>query len=317
MGSFWRPFTIPSTILSAEENNGIAMKIISLGEANLDEAIRFVSRLNPDSRHNISYFGENEKEIAADFAAIRPPEGFCYLAFSEDGALVGLLGVELDLELGRCWLLGPLVDYSTWDPVADALYSEILYELPEEIDDQELFFDAGNTNLDQFAVKHGFNSSTGAITLSLDRTSYQRVLHDDDPGFDARFNNQFIALHSRLFPNTYYSAEQLIKKAADKDKRLLIHITNGNLSGYIFIQARDSSQDGIIDFIGVGEELRRKGIGKHLLTSGLNWLFSFPQMVKATLTVNTPNLPALRLYKSMGFKTARISKGYRKCGNFK
>jgi ribosomal protein S18 acetylase RimI-like enzyme len=41
-------------------------------------------------------------------------------------------------------------------------------------------------------------------------------------------------------------------------------------------------------------------------------LFSFPQMMKATLTVNTPNLPALRLYESMGFKTGRISRGYRK-----
>jgi ribosomal protein S18 acetylase RimI-like enzyme len=292
--------------------DGSAMNIISLGEANLHEAIRFVARLNQDREHNISYFGESEKEIAADFAAIQPPEGYGYLACSENGVLIGLLGVELDLELGRCWLLGPLVDYRAWDSVADALYKKALADLPQVIDDQELFFDTDNTNLDQFAVRHGFGSSTGAVTLSLDRTSYQQVLHDDDSGFNERFANQFIALHSRLFPNTYYSAEQLIEKAVDMDKRLLIHIADGNLSGYIFIQARESSQDGLIEFIGVVEEQRRKGIGKHLLSSGLNWLFSFPQMMKATLTVNTPNLPALRLYESMGFKTGRISRGYRK-----
>jgi ribosomal protein S18 acetylase RimI-like enzyme len=292
--------------------DGSAMNIISLGEANLDEAIRFAARLNQDWEHNISYFGESEKEIAADFAAIQPPEGYGYLACSENGVLIGLLGVELDLELGRCWLLGPLVDYRAWDSVADALYKKALADLPQVIDDQELFFDTDNTNLDQFAVRHGFGSSTGAVTLSLDRTSYQQVLHDDDSGFNERFANQFIALHSRLFPNTYYSAEQLIEKAVDMDKRLLIHITDGNLSGYIFIQARESSQDGLIEFIGVVEEQRRKGIGKHLLSSGLNWLFSFPLMMKATLTVNTPNLPALRLYESMGFKTGRISRGYRK-----
>jgi ribosomal protein S18 acetylase RimI-like enzyme len=290
------------------------MNIIPLDEAHLDEAISFVTRLNRDKEHNISYIGDHEKEIAADFTAIQPPEGYGYLAYSDNQQLIGFLGVELDPELGRCWLLGPLVENGTWESVADALYSGVLSAIPETIDDQELFFDADNVNLDRFAARHGFTFYSGAVILALGKSNYKRPSHADDPGFDDNFTIQFIDLHSGLFPGTYYSAEQLIEKAGDQDKRLLIHVTDGKLTGYIFIQAREASRDGFIDFIGVDEGFRRQGIGKHLLTSGLNWVFSLPQVEKATLTVKTSNKPALRLYDSMDFKTERITKAYRKRG---
>ena len=288
------------------------MKIIPLEDSNLDEAIGFVARLNHKVAHNISYFGETESEIKSDFTAILPPEGDGYIAISDKGEITGLLGVEIDSELGRCWLLGPLIQHGAWNLVADALYEKILDIIPETVNDQELFFDAGNINLGEFALRHGFAFYTEAVVLTMDKASRNLVSPVANPGYDNKYAEEFTALHSRLFPNTYYSAEQLIKKAEDQDKRLFIHITNGKLGGYIFIQARKSSQDAYIDFIGVDERVRRKGIGKHLLASGLNWAFLRPEVKKATLTARTSDIPAIRLYESVGFEIERRTKAFRK-----
>lgn len=288
------------------------MEILHLSESSLDDVVAFVVRLNQNNAHNIGYFGETEAEVRSDITAILPPEGDGYLAISDKGEITGLLGVEIDTELGRCWLLGPLVQHEAWDSVADSLYEKILAVIPDVVNDQELFFDVGNINLQQFAVRHGFAFYTEAVVLAMDKTNRQVIQPASDPEFDNKYTEEFTALHSRLFPNTYYSAEQLIKKARDKDKCLFFHITDGKFSGYIFIQARESSQDGFIDFIGVDERVRRKGIGKHLLSRGLNWAFSLPGVKKVTLTVKTSNMAAIRLYESLNFKVERTTKAFRK-----
>ena len=288
------------------------MEILPLSEFSLDDVVVFVARLNQNSAHNIGYFGETEAEVRDDLNAILPPEGDGYLAITENSEVAGLLGVEIDSELGRCWLLGPLIQHGAWDFVADALYEKILAIIPEAVNDQELFFDAGNINLEEFALRHGFAFYTEAIVLAMDKTSRHMIPPVTNPGFDNKYAEEFTALHSRLFPNTYYSGEQLIKKAGEQDKRLFVHITNGKLGGYIFIQARKSSQDAYIDFIGVDERVRRKGIGKHLLASGLNWAFLRPEVKKATLTVRISDIPAIRLYESVGFEIERRTKAFRK-----
>jgi hypothetical protein len=84
--------------------------IRKIEDANLDEVISFVVHQNQDLTHNISYFGDTEEEIRADFSIIQPPAGYGFIATGDDGYVSGFLGVEMDLELGRSWLFGPLVD---------------------------------------------------------------------------------------------------------------------------------------------------------------------------------------------------------------
>ena len=288
------------------------MNIIPLADSNLERAISFITRHNQDLAHNIAYFGDSEREIAADVKTIQPPEGYGFIALSDQKQLCGLFGVEIDIELGRCWLLGPIVEHEEWDTIADLLYDAILNSLPQEIANQELFFPDQNTRVRNFALRHGFEFYSAGAVLTLESGQEHYLPEYTSQNLLDGHTTQFIALHNNIFPNTYYSGKQLLKLAQDDDKRLLVHQVNDNIVGYIFIQVREAARDGYIDFIGVDEGFRRQGIGKNLAASGIRWAFQFPFVEKVSLTVKPENLPAMQMYQSLGFETESVSQGYRK-----
>lgn len=288
------------------------MNISLLNDSLLDDAVAFVARLNQVGTHNISYFSESSAEIEADFAAIQPPQGWSYIASSEEGQLLGFFGVEIDKELRRCWLFGPLVDHHDWHLVAGLLYDAILADLPEEIVDQEIFCGKQNIRVREFAEKHGFGSYSEGAVLTLDISQRNHLSAANVTRFRDDFFSDLSALHEKLFPNTYYSAQQLVKLAEEPDKRLFVSVKDGELVGYVFIQARQAFKDGYIDFLGVHHAFHRQGIGSHLVNAALNWVQTFPFVEKATLTVRTDNLPALGMYTGLGFQIESVSQAFRK-----
>jgi ribosomal protein S18 acetylase RimI-like enzyme len=286
--------------------------IREIESANLDEVISFVVRLNQDLTHTISYFGDTEEEIGADFAILQPPAGYGFVATSDEGHVSGFLGVEMDLELGRSWLFGPLVDHQDWDAIADQLYGASLSARPSEVTDQELFCHTQNTRVQEFAARHGFTFHAEGAVLTLDLSKYESQELFDIVEFDETYSLQLATLHAELFPNTYYSAEQLINLSKEDDKTLLIHLNNGNLAGYVFIQARPASRDSYLDFVGVSQGYRRQGIGRALVLQAVEWAVVRPYVDKITLTVNNENEGAINLYHSLGFVTETVSRAYRK-----
>ncbi|MFL7891082.1 MAG: GNAT family N-acetyltransferase [Anaerolineales bacterium] len=286
--------------------------IRKIEDANLDEVISFVVHQNQDLTHNISYFGDTEEEIRADFSIIQPPAGYGFIATGDDGYVSGFLGVEMDLELGRSWLFGPLVDQPDWNTIADQLYEASLDERPTQIADQEIFCHTQNTRVQEFAIRHGFTFHSEGAVLTLDISKYESHELFDIVEFDEIYSLQFAALHAELFPNTYYSAEQLIDLSKEDDKTLMLHLINGNLVGYVFVQARPASKDGYIDFVGVAQGYRRQGIGRGLVRMAVEWAVERPYVDKITLTVNTGNEGAMNLYHSLGFVTEMVSRSYRK-----
>lgn len=286
--------------------------IKKIDQSNLGDAISLVARLTQDPEHKISYFGDTEGEIRADFSAVQPPEGYGFLASKEDGKAAGYFGIELDLELGRSWLFGPLAEGADWDAIADRLYQAILADLPAEITDQELYFQSQNRRLKEFALRHGFAFHAEAAVLVLDVKL--REIRDTSGmiEFDEAYTPQFNTLHDALFPNTYYSAGQLIELAKADDKRMLIQLNNGSLVGYIFIQLRPASRDVYIDFLGVDPQHRRQGIAKDLVAQAVDWAVQKPYVDSISLTVNGDNDAAIKLYHSLGFITQTVSQAYRK-----
>jgi putative acetyltransferase len=86
------------------------------------------------------------------------------------------------------------------------------------------------------------------------------------------------------------------------------------MKGYHFCKVEPDAHSGYIDFIGVDESERGRGLGAILLVTGIDWMLSFPETNKINLTVNANNIPALKLYKNFGFVTERVMRGYRKKG---
>ena len=288
------------------------MKIEKIDETKVLVAVDFINRLNQNLVHKISYFGDSREELEADFSALQPPEGYGYVAIGANDEIKGFFGIEIDRGLGRSWLFGPLVEHQDWDVIADQLYQSVLSDLPEEISNQELYFHGQNVRLEAFALQHGFDFNSEGASLELDVT-LQRT--GEVPGvfeFSQEYRSQFINLHAALFPNTYYSAEQLIALARDENKHLLVTVINGKLVGYCFFQARPASRDVYIDFLGIEPSFRRQGIARSLVAGVVDWAVRKSYVERITLTVSMDNEAAISLYHSLGFITQTVSRAYRK-----
>jgi ribosomal protein S18 acetylase RimI-like enzyme len=293
------------------------MKIIPCGTEHFEELVSFVARLNSDDAHHIGFFGEGESDVRSSLAEclIPPSEGF-QLAYDGD-QLVGVFGVDADPEIGRAWLFGPLIEHADWQPVADELYAASVKIIPDGINEQDLFCDVQNSNVAAFAGGHGFPLRSENAVVVLERTDYKKPSSFPNSfsvvDYDPAFFDQFEQCHNLLFPTTYFTARQIVDKL-DSTRRLFLGLENGILKGYHFCKVETESHSGYVDFIGADASVRGRGLGTILLAAGIDWMLSFPEPDKISLTVNADNIPALKLYKNFGFVTERVMRSYRKKG---
>jgi len=286
------------------------LQIIPCGVEQLDEMVRFIVRLNENEAHHIAYFGVGEVDVRSTLAecVILPLDGF-FIA-RENDKLIGVFGVDADPEIGRAWLLGPLIEHDSWQSIADDLFARVNSIIPGGIYEQELFFDSRNNNLINFAERHHFYLRSETAICSLLRESYKPApAYNNIINFTPQFFKSLEQLHDKLFPNTYYTAKQLVEKQ-DQDHQLLIAKDEDKLLGYLF--GKIEKESAYVDFLGTVESARGKGVGAGLLASGLDWMFDRPSTHTVNLTVNSDNTPARNLYQKFGFVCERMTRGYRK-----
>jgi ribosomal protein S18 acetylase RimI-like enzyme len=294
------------------------MKIIPCGTEHFEDLVGFVVRLNGDDAHHIGFFGEGEADVRSSLAecVIPPADGF-QLVYDGD-RLVGVFGVDADPEIGRAWLFGPLIEHADWHSLADELYAASTKVIPDGISEQDLFCDVQNSNVAAFAERYGFPLHSENAVVTLERKDYKKPasLTNSFPvvDYEPAFFAQFERFHNLLFPATYFTARQIVDKL-DATRRLYLGLENGMLKGYHFCKVETDACSGYIDFIGVDKSVRGRGLGAALLAAGIDWMLSFAETDKISLTVNADNVPALKLYNNFGFVTERVLRGYRKiCG---
>ena len=278
---------------------------------NLDEAAAFIARLNADPTQHIIYFDTEITGITHYMGEIEPAPEETFLLAMENDRLIGLMGAEYDLELGRSWLHGPFVDHAQWDEVAEKLLGEILANLPDAITDHEIACDKRAARVRSFAEAHGFNPSGESAYLLLGKGQFSSADLDPAPALEERFADAFIALHDSTFPGTYYNGKQMLEKQ-DEHNRIVAITDNQDLLGYIFATVALETGEAYFDFIGVSENARGRGVGSRLLRTALDWVFSYEPVKEVGLTVSTTNQAAIKLYEKASFKSERILLGFRR-----
>jgi ribosomal protein S18 acetylase RimI-like enzyme len=269
----------------------------------------FISRLQLDVSHYIAYFDTLEQAIAETMWDWHLPNGA--LIAEQQDKLIGVLGVDMNPATGRAWLHGPLIDSPEWDAIADALYTEAHRSglIPASTREEELFADEANTRVMAFAAGHGFSPGIHNASLHFDRRDI-----DDLPVAAARelLPEEYPALqnlHDSIFPDAYYTGAQLIERLNDRNKIFVLHQDDAPV-GYGFAQV--DGDEGYIDFVGVAEPVRRKGIGRQLIAFVTRWLFTFPEVRAVRLTVSADNTAALNLYRQLGYTHQRTLVAFRK-----
>jgi hypothetical protein len=279
----------------------------------LENMIAYIARHNLAGENHIGFYGESETEIRETLGEFAHPLTKYFLAAREGDEIVGIFGVDHDMEIGRAWLFGPLVTAKDWRQTSEALHLEAQKLIPAGIREQDFFFDVQNIKGCEFAEQHGFSLRSENAIFVLDRQDYKRHPRVENKikvtEYEGYFFDQFKALHDALFPNTYLTAGQVIEKLDDR-RHLYIAVENERLLGYHFCKIE--AESGYVDFIGVDSSARERNLGTALLASGLEWMFAAPTTQKVSLTVNADNAAANSLYKKFGFSAQRIMRGYRK-----
>jgi ribosomal protein S18 acetylase RimI-like enzyme len=282
--------------------------IIKMTADQIEATADFIARLQADPTQHIAYFDEQPNQIADSMNEWTDPTNV--LLLTEDDRIIGFIGVDYDTtDIKRAWIHGPIVE--DWDAHANLLYQAALEQLiPAEVTSYEVLGDAANVNLARLAEQSGYTGTIGAAALSITRAQAASWPLESAPEITPDQYDAFKPLHETCFPNGHYSGRQIIE-LLDDTHRIFTFSENDMLLGYIYALVQ-SENEGYIDFLGVAESARRRGIGKHLIIAATQWLFSFDAVQTVSLTVNDTNHAAIALYKQIGYTHARTLKAFRK-----
>ena len=313
----------------------MSVKIIRCHPSRFDALVAFVAEHNPQPEHHIGYFGLTPEDIRLSLRMFNWPFDRAARLAVVGNRIVGVLAADIDKELGRAWLYGPLLTLAeraseaahsaavppatrhsppatTWEATADALYSAVAARLPAGIREHEMFVDTANVNCRAFAERHGFPavSEWAIYFITPDRLARLPEATADD--WDERFAGQLEALHDRLFPRSNYTLTYMRQEWAEKGALLLVATEGDTLTGYFFGRTEAEAGEGYVDLVGVDETRRRTGLGRRLMLAGLSRMRGAPGLRQVNLSVAASNAAALALYDDLGFVRERDMIAFRR-----
>ena len=116
---------------------------------------------------------------------------------------------------------------------------------------------------------------------------------------------QVKALLDTCFGESAWTMESLRSQLDKSDSHCTVVIEDNTVIGFLaFEQVLD---EGSIVDVAVHPDYRRRGIAKALITSAVN---SAEGLYTVFLEVRESNVPAVRLYESLGFERIAVRKGY-------
>ncbi len=187
----------------------------------------------------------------------------------------------------------------------DDRYLEMLVGFSREDDAYEEMADYLQKNYPGYSADFVFNPRNEKIRAMLTKRGaffdpeMQKMLLTDDTfegntdgieELSEQYYDQYAAIHLK---EVYWTAERII--AEGKMFRVLLAIDHGTVVGYIDV-TKDDDENEAFEFR-VKEEYRRRGWGRKLLGKAIE--ANRPKEFLAFVEVD--NVPALSLYRSMGF----------------
>jgi GNAT superfamily N-acetyltransferase len=258
---------------------------------------------NPETHCIQSDTGNDYQSIRNEITRLDLDSGICFMVAFQGEQLIGTLGCELDEELGRGWVRGPFViaNPDDWENTSSSLLQGLLNTLPSTIHWLDSFLNIANKRGNNFYLSHGFKKLRLVHVYVAAAPENPSGLSDICESLHPNQAQDFITLHERVFPQTYATGQRILDKINDHHQ-VFVYTQRSELSGYLYAAIEEESGDGIVEFVGVREEARGKGIGRQLLLSAFHWFFEVKGVSQATLVVNDNLTNARSLYESVGFK---------------
>jgi ribosomal protein S18 acetylase RimI-like enzyme len=122
---------------------------------------------------------------------------------------------------------------------------------------------------------------------------------------------QWLPLHHGLFPDSYYSDDEIAAAISDDPSLVLTAWLDGRPAGYLVAKDDTSMDELYVDYLGVDPAFRGRGLGRALLLHAMRWGEGRGRR-RAALTVRQDRAEALSLYLRCGFQQARAGVHWRR-----
>jgi GNAT superfamily N-acetyltransferase len=273
------------------------------------EEFESISRLiadqnrSPQSHCIQSDTGEDSQAILREMTHLELNSAIRFVGAFQDEQLIGVLGCELDEELGRGWVRGPFIvpDTDERNTIASALMQELLTVLPPAIHCLDSFLNLANERGNAFYLNHDFRQLRLVHVYVAVPPDQPVVLQSPCQTLKPQQAQDFMVLHQTLFPQTYATGQRILDKQG-ANHQVFVYVQGEELLGYLYAAIEEGSGDGVVEFVGVRANARGQGIGRRLLQTALQWFFEVKKVSQATLVVNDNLANARSLYESAGFR---------------
>jgi ribosomal protein S18 acetylase RimI-like enzyme len=236
----------------------------------------------------------------AELAALHPQGGAFWLC-RDGGEPVGVIGCEVDSAAGRAWLRGPLAATPALLEAMNApsMVSFLETALPQ-VRQWDGFPAADEEPLNAWYAAAGFAQQQ--LHRVLQATAAGLAAHAPDAGVRAATTQDTVAawgLHSALFPSSYLSADEF-RDGTPQRTLLVLAADAGEVAGYLHAEDRPLCNEWYVDYLGVAEAQRGRGVATALLQRA-GQCAAERGRTHVTLTVREDRPSAIGLYARCGF----------------
>ena len=257
---------------------------------------------DPRSQCLHSWSGEDPRALAERLTGYMEDSELQYLLLEQSGELIGAMGAEYDTSLRRAWLHGPHVLLDDWDRTADRLMQHLLILLPPEVDHLTVYVNTQNTRARSFYAARGFTErDTASHEFWLTPPWKRGAVHGCVVDLGPEHRDSFRSLYASLFPAAYYSAVRVIEMIG-RSHHVVVAAKGSEVLGFAVAAAEVPAALGEVQFLGVREDCRGRGLGKDLLQSAVDWLSHEARVSRISLNVDADLNMARELYESVGFE---------------
>jgi ribosomal protein S18 acetylase RimI-like enzyme len=284
----------------------MSLETITFRAANLDDLpglASWIVELSQTPRQHClhSWSSGDPDALAQQLSKYLSESELLYVVAQRGAEVVGAMGCEYDSELGRGWLHGPHVALPEWDVLADELFARVLDGLPESITTLDAYLNTENGRGRAFYRRQGFEESLG-LSHDFRLTRNEEVPPDESPcvPVEKRHEASFLELFAALFPKAYYSGQRILRMIGESHQAFVA--TDGEeVLGFSVVAVDEGRTTAEVEFVGVREDCRGRGLGKRLLVTAVHWLVDVAHVSEVGLNVRDELADARRLYESVGF----------------
>lgn len=252
--------------------------------------------------------GEGAEHLREEMGKLYAVGEIVFAVAERDGQFLGVLGCEFAAGEHRGWVRGPVIrdpaepGFTPVDfPVlARGLFHALVNALPSEIIYLDTFLNVENVRGQAFYEALGFWVRSRHHVYVAPRPETIKFPKLVCEPMCAEQLEAVRVLHNAVFPGTRTGEEVL--QGLDEDHRVWVFAPEGEVLGYVFAVIEPWAEGGYVEFLGVTEWARGRGVGAALLATALQWCFAERGVPEVGLTVEDGNVNARGMYERAGFR---------------